>query len=425
MKLTQRIPAVLVTAALLASASLLNAQLPGSAFPRTEIFVGYTYIRAVPTLASGNRLVWLNGGSTSLAYNFTRSFGLVTDFGGYDASQLYLTGPGVAAPGAVDASGTAYTFLFGPRLSLRKSRHFTPFVQVLGGGAYATSVTLKTCTVAPCTPLPEQGSLALAAGGGLDIRLSHRLAWRAVQAEYLMTRFANTTTAVRSIENDVRLSSGLVFRFGGGQLIPPMPMHHAPISVCSADRMVVRGNSGRPVLLQAQAADVDGNSLAYTWTASSGTLNGASTSNAEWSLDGLSPGQYSAKLHVDDGHGGLSDCSVNVTLEATPVHPSLTCSVSKSPVFAGDSVQTRCRGQQSRSADHHLDNDQRSHRWHRPHSKPGHREELRGSLCRHRSCRRPTRRASRLSGEWRGSTVPSDRHPRKAAFAPQHLLPYS
>jgi hypothetical protein len=34
-------------------------------FPRYELFLGYSYLRAVPTLAAGNRLVWMNGGSTS------------------------------------------------------------------------------------------------------------------------------------------------------------------------------------------------------------------------------------------------------------------------------------------------------------------------------------------------------------------------
>jgi hypothetical protein len=37
--------------------------------PRVELFVGYSYLRVVPTMATGNRLVWLNGGSTSIAFN--------------------------------------------------------------------------------------------------------------------------------------------------------------------------------------------------------------------------------------------------------------------------------------------------------------------------------------------------------------------
>src|ERR1700684_893513 len=47
--------------------------------PRVELFLGYSYVLAVPTLAAGNRLVWLNGGSTSVAFNFNRYLGVVGD----------------------------------------------------------------------------------------------------------------------------------------------------------------------------------------------------------------------------------------------------------------------------------------------------------------------------------------------------------
>src|ERR1035438_6783227 len=40
--------------------------------PKVELFLGYSYLQGVPKLAAGNRLVWLNGGSSSIAYNFNR-----------------------------------------------------------------------------------------------------------------------------------------------------------------------------------------------------------------------------------------------------------------------------------------------------------------------------------------------------------------
>jgi len=43
---------------------------------QVEWFMGYSYLRAMPELAAGNRLVYLNGGSTSVAFNFNRYFGL-------------------------------------------------------------------------------------------------------------------------------------------------------------------------------------------------------------------------------------------------------------------------------------------------------------------------------------------------------------
>ncbi len=54
--------------------------------PRIEWFLGYSFWRAMPT-APGNRMGYLHGGSTSVAYNFNRYLGLVADFGGYDEQQ--------------------------------------------------------------------------------------------------------------------------------------------------------------------------------------------------------------------------------------------------------------------------------------------------------------------------------------------------
>src|SRR5665213_836234 len=60
--------------------------------PRFELFVGYSYLRALPELAAGNRLVWMNGGSASLAFNVNRYLGLVGDFGAYTNSEMRFAG---------------------------------------------------------------------------------------------------------------------------------------------------------------------------------------------------------------------------------------------------------------------------------------------------------------------------------------------
>jgi opacity protein-like surface antigen len=188
--------------------------------PRVEIFLGYSYLRAVPTLAAGNRFVWLNGGSTSIAFNFNGYLGLVGDFGGYADSQLRLNGAATPAKVA-DSSGSAYTYLFGPRLSFRRHERITPFVQVLFGGVHASDLTISGCSGAGCTPLPSENDFAMTAGGGLDVRVHRHIAIRVIQAEYLMTRFQNLSTGSNATQNDVRLSAGIVFRFGGGAPAPP------------------------------------------------------------------------------------------------------------------------------------------------------------------------------------------------------------
>jgi hypothetical protein len=51
-------------------------------YPKADLFLGYSGVRAVPTDSLGNRIVWLSGGSASIAYNVNRYLGLVADFGG-------------------------------------------------------------------------------------------------------------------------------------------------------------------------------------------------------------------------------------------------------------------------------------------------------------------------------------------------------
>ena len=53
--------------------------------------------------------------------------------------------------------------------------------------------------------------MAVDVGGGLDVRLNHRFAIRAIRASYLYTQFPNTTT---NVQNSLSLSAGLVVRLG-------------------------------------------------------------------------------------------------------------------------------------------------------------------------------------------------------------------
>jgi opacity protein-like surface antigen len=195
----------------------------GSVTPKVELFLGYSFLRNVPASA-GNRLAYLHGGSTSVALNLNRHLGLVADFGGFHADRFGPNAPPIG--GVVDASGNVFTYMFGPRLSLRHD-WLTPFVQALFGGVHAGNVTLNGCSGIGCAPLPSENSFAMTAGGGLDVKLSRRVALRLFQAEYLMTRFADPTSSAGQTarQNDVRLSAGIVLRFGGGR---PSQAPHRP-----------------------------------------------------------------------------------------------------------------------------------------------------------------------------------------------------
>lgn len=141
-----------------------------SVAPRFEWFIGYSFWRAMPTSQS-NRMGYLHGGSTSLAYNFNRWFGLLADFGGFDNSKVTLFSP--ASSRTFDSDGSAYTYLFGPRVSYRKYERVTPFFHALIGGTHASSVSISGCGGdASCTPLPSENVLTVALGLGFDVKLT-------------------------------------------------------------------------------------------------------------------------------------------------------------------------------------------------------------------------------------------------------------
>ncbi len=301
--------------------------------PRVEWFLGYSYLRAVPELAAGNRLVYLNGGSTSIAFNFNRYLGIVGDFGGFKDSKLLLTGPGEPS-GAVNSSGTAYTYLFGPRLSYRTHERITPFAQVLFGGIHASDVTLSSgCSGAGCTLLPSENRFAMTAGGGLDVKVHHHIAIRLIQAEYLMTRFENLTTGSTASQNDMRLSAGLVFRFGGG---PPPPPPLPPLNYsCSVNPVSVY--IGEPIAVSGTAVNLNpARTAVYTWTVDGGTVTGT-TSTASIDTRNVAPGSYTLKGHVTEGDrpDESADCTAPYAVRALEP-PTVSCMANPATVNSGD-----------------------------------------------------------------------------------------
>src|SRR5579859_657633 len=161
--------------------------------PKLDVFVGYSYVRDNPS-TSGVSGFNLHCGSASVAYNANNWLSGVADFGGYHANNILGSG----------VDGTVSTYLFGPRFSFRRHERFTPFAQTLFGVAHAGANGFGATS----------GSNAFAAsfGGGVDVKVFHRLSFRAAQVEYLLTRFPETTSSGVT-QNNLRLSTGFVFHF--------------------------------------------------------------------------------------------------------------------------------------------------------------------------------------------------------------------
>lgn len=169
-----------------------RAQQATASVPQFEVSGAYSYIRANPANSNGG--FNLNGGSASLSYNFTSRYAAVGEFGAGQFSGL---------PSGL--SSTMYTYLFGPRLSLRKSSRVTPFAQALLGGGRLTASSSGVNA--------GENGFAMALGAGVDIGLHSHFAIRLIEADYLLTRFASVAGA-SATQNNARVSAGFIFRFG-------------------------------------------------------------------------------------------------------------------------------------------------------------------------------------------------------------------
>ena len=185
--------AVIVLLAVLGIALPTKAQEDAS---KLEAYAGYDYIRfninanvsGFPPSESFNA----NGGGGQLVFNANNWLGVVGDLSGY---------------GVTDTSshlvGWVMPYLFGPRINFRRGR-VTPFAQALFGAILASNTI---------GGLGSQNNFAMAVGGGLDIRVSRHFSVRPVQAEYLLTKIPD---GLNNRQNNVRLSAGIVYRFGRG-----------------------------------------------------------------------------------------------------------------------------------------------------------------------------------------------------------------
>ena len=188
--------------ALLCGAMLLFAGIASAQEnPKVEVFGGYSYIRASYFGLGLN----FNGGGGSVSYNPNKWLGVVGDFGGNHWSDF-----------GVDAN--VITYLFGPKIAYRTEK-FTPFAQVLFGGAHISGSAVGSCPTArvrpqaSCTLSGSENAFAMTFGGGLDYNATPHIGIRLAQAEYLMTRFQGFGSNFGNTQNSFRYEAGVVFRW--------------------------------------------------------------------------------------------------------------------------------------------------------------------------------------------------------------------
>ena len=162
--------------------------------PKIEIFGGYSYLRADDNDDGVN----LNGWTASGTYNFNKWFGVKGDFSGH-YGQYTLVPPSILAPPLdthIKGDLNTYLFLGGPQFAYREHDAVQPFGHVLVGAARRhtevsgdAAARFAAAGINPNVFDSSDTSFAFVVGGGLDVKITKYLAWRAFQADYVLTTF--------------------------------------------------------------------------------------------------------------------------------------------------------------------------------------------------------------------------------------------
>jgi hypothetical protein len=149
---------------------------------------------------------WMEGGAVELGAPLYRSLGIAARAEGLHS--------GASATASEPLS--LLTAAFGPRYTLAAhNQHYALFGEGLVGIAEGFNslfpVRSGPVSSANAGTITNANSLALDIGGGLDVRLNHHLAVRAIRVSYLRTQLPNTTS---NTQNSLSFSAGIVLNFG-------------------------------------------------------------------------------------------------------------------------------------------------------------------------------------------------------------------
>jgi outer membrane protein OmpA-like peptidoglycan-associated protein len=150
-----------------------------------------------------------------------------------------------------------------------------------------------------------------------------------------MTRFQDYSTGTTASQNDIRLSSGIVFRLGGNSappLPPPSPLTYScsvnPPSVFPGDAIAASGT----------ALNLDpAKTAVYTWQVDGGTVTG-SLNTAKIDTTSLAPGAYTLKCHVSEGDRPSENADATAPYAVKAFDPpTVSCTASPRSLISGES----------------------------------------------------------------------------------------
>jgi peptidoglycan-associated lipoprotein len=275
---------------------------PALLAPRYSVSLGFNHMNANAPPGQSDYF-GLNGGYVSGDFYFAHWLSVEGEFTGGHANDISLLGQDL----------TLTTFQVGPKVSLTGHR-FVPYGQILFGGAHGSGSYFPT-SISFTT---SASSFAFSPGGGLDINLTHRIAIRAVDANFLRTSLPNGSS---NSQNHLMIGAGVVVKFGQ-QDSPSTPVRmadHRPSEIvftCGTD--VASVDAGEPVEITGNTkTEPDRLNVNYTWASSGGMIVGSGR-RVTVNTAGLANGNY----HVT-GHAALvtspsttADCDAEFSINS-------------------------------------------------------------------------------------------------------------
>jgi hypothetical protein len=309
--------------------TLATAQDPPA--PKWELYGGYSAFYPgcdvhglLPGAVApvGSCLKWdPRGAGATVTYDFNRWFGLTVDSSGQWGSGQ----SGVAA--RIDQV-EFFNLSAGPKITFR-THYFSPFLEVLGGEHRLASEVFG-----------NDREIGFMAGGGLDLNLTRHFAVRLFRADFVYSdhQYGPSSIVPATDVRGVRLQSGLVFMFGGGQPGPPVS---ANCTINPSEIMV-----GEPATATAAVNNFNPkHTLNYTWSSTGGQISGRDNT-ASINTNGVAGGRYTVTAHVADPKmmkEGEASCMAAFTVKELPKNPpAVSCSADPSTLQAGASSTISC-----------------------------------------------------------------------------------
>ena len=192
---------ILLAILLLVGCATLSLAQTTDAYPKNEVFVGYSYDSAdINSLTVNPGRAGLHGVNFEYTRNINKLVGITADFSGHIKRESFAT-----TGGSVQHDREQYNFLGGLQFKARNQTRATPFAHALLGGGLFRGFSALLSPTSNTYFFDDAKSFAIAVGGGLDVRASKRITIRAIQADYNPTFFG------RSRQDNIRLSFGVVF----------------------------------------------------------------------------------------------------------------------------------------------------------------------------------------------------------------------